>query len=75
MAIPYEWFGRARIGRRGARKQAARKNAPVDPALKLLLDRGDERLLRDAGLTRDGVLGPAGIFWHDWMRRLRHRML
>lgn len=75
MAIPNEWFGYARIWRHEARKQVAREEAPVDPALKLLLDRGDERLLRDAGLTRDDVLGPAGIFWHDWMRRLRHRML
>ncbi|MFN4764796.1 hypothetical protein ACKGJN_16830, partial [Gillisia sp. Q332] len=66
---------RARIWGCAARERAARKEAPADPALKLLLDRGDERLLRDAGLTRDDVLGPAGIFWHDWMRRLRHRML
>jgi hypothetical protein len=75
MAIPNAWFGRAGIWRRTARKLAAREKTSVDPALKLLLDRGDERLLRDAGLTRDDVLGPAGVFWHDWMRRLRHRML
>jgi len=46
-----------------------------DPALKVLIDRADDRLLRDAGLTREAVLGPAGGFWDAWARRPRHPML
>lgn len=75
MTVPVHRFARACGGRREVRKGKAPGTPPIDPALKLLVDRRDERLLRDAGLTRDDVLGPAGIFWQDWVRRLRHRML
>lgn len=75
MTVPVHWFARAGGGRREVREEKAPGTPPIDPALKLLVDRRDERLLRDAGLTRDNVLGPAGIFWQDWVRRLRHRML
>jgi hypothetical protein len=44
--------------------------APVDPALQVLLDRRDDRLLRDVGMTRHGALGEAGYFWSE-MARLR----
>ena len=43
---------------------------PVDPALQVLLDRRDDRLLRDVGMTRHGVLGEASYFWSE-MARLR----
>ena len=42
----------------------------ADPHLRALVARRDDRLLRDAGLTREEVLGPQGYFWSDW-RRLR----
>jgi hypothetical protein len=42
---------------------------PVDPALQVLLDRRDDRLLRDVGLTYHGVLGEAGYFWNELARQ------
>lgn len=42
----------------------------ADPHLRALVARRDDRLLRDAGLAREDVLGPQGYFWSDW-RRLR----
>lgn len=41
---------------------------PVDPALQVLLDRRDDRLLRDVGMTRHGVLGEASYFWSEMAR-------
>jgi hypothetical protein len=62
-------FGRAKREERDAqlRKQDAR--ASIDPALKVLLDRRDDRLLRDAGLTRESVLGEGAYFWSEWSLR------
>ena len=40
----------------------------ADPALRALVARRDDRLLRDAGLTREDVLGPQGYFWSEWAR-------
>jgi hypothetical protein len=74
MTIYRLWAGCFGQGNRcdaGARPQAPR----ADTALRLLVDRGDERLLRDAGLTRDEVLDPVGGYWSDWARRPRHPML
>ena len=39
--------------------------APSVP-LASLLDRHDDHLLADIGLTRDEVGGPAARFWRDW---------
>ncbi len=39
--------------------------APSVP-LASLLDRRDDHLLADIGLTRDEVGGPAARFWRDW---------
>ncbi|GIL02346.1 MAG: hypothetical protein BroJett030_22450 [Alphaproteobacteria bacterium] len=38
-------------------------------ALLGLLRRRDDHLLRDIGLTREELLGPARAFWSDWLRR------
>ena len=40
----------------------------IGSALRALLNRKDDRLLRDAGLTRDDVLGTEGAFWQEWSR-------
>ncbi len=68
MAMPIHWFGRAKREEHDAqpRKQ---EPAPIDPALNVLLGRPDDRLLRDAGLTRESVLGEAAHFWSEWSRR------
>ncbi|MGB6118167.1 MAG: hypothetical protein WBF87_08095 [Mesorhizobium sp.] len=34
-----------------------------DAALDRLLSRSDDRLLKDAGLTREGILGEDGAWW------------
>lgn len=39
-----------------------------DPQLRTLVARRDDRLLRDAGLTREDALGPQGYFWSEWVR-------
>ncbi len=71
MAMPIHWFGRAKREERDAqlRKQEA---PPIDPAPNVLLDRRDDRLLRDAGLTRESVLGEVAYFWSEWSRRRDH---
>ncbi|TQV74347.1 hypothetical protein [Denitrobaculum tricleocarpae] len=42
---------------------------PLDPALKKLLERGDDRLLRDVGLSSDSAFAEVAKFWADWSRR------
>ena len=39
-----------------------------DPALFGLLARRDDRLLHDAGLSREDVLGVEGAWWSEWRR-------
>ncbi len=70
MASFFHWFRRARREERDARPGKRRAWGRIDPALKVLLDRRDDRLLRDAGLTREGVLGEARYFWSE-LARLR----
>lgn len=43
--------------------------APLDPALKKLLERGDDRLLRDVGLSRESPFAEVAKFWAEWSRR------
>ena len=49
------------------RSDVAAPSAPT-PSVPLasLLDRRDDHLLTDIGLTRDDVSGPAAMFWRDW---------
>lgn len=75
MTIPWlgPWVG-SRSGPaerkpRTAQPRNAETRLAADPALKLLLERRDDRLLRDAGLTRAGVLGEAEVFWSERARR------
>ena len=42
---------------------------PLDPALKQLLERGDERLLRDIGLSRESPFAEVAKFWANWSRQ------
>ncbi len=63
------WFGRAKREERDAQPRKQEVRAPIDPALKELLDRRDDRLLRDAGQTRESVLGEVAYFWSEWSRR------
>ncbi len=69
MAMPIHWFGLAKPEKRDAQPRKQEAWAPIDPALKVLLDKPNDRLLRDVGLTRESVLGEAAYFWFEWSRR------
>ncbi len=69
MAMPIHGFGRAKREERDTQPRKLEAWAPIDPALKVLLDRRDDRLLRDAGLTRESVLGEVAYFWSEWSRQ------
>ncbi len=69
MARPIHGFGRAKREDRDAQPRKQEAWAPIDPALKVLLDGRDDRLLRDAGLTRESVLGEVAYFWSEWSRQ------
>ena len=32
-----------------------------------ILEKHDDRLIRDIGLTREEILGPERSFWRDWL--------
>lgn len=40
----------------------------ADGAFNAVLSKKDDRLLTDAGLTREEALGPEGYFWGEWLR-------
>jgi hypothetical protein len=63
------WLARPERERREAQPKKPWKWARIDPALKVLLDRRDDRLLRDVGLTRADVLGETGHYWYERSRR------
>lgn len=67
MAI--DWFPGSKQKECGMQLRKHVVQPPIDPALKVLLDRKDDRLLRDAGLTREGVLGEGAYFWIEWTRQ------
>ena len=69
MELTIRLFGRAKRQERDAQPSKQGASAPIDPALKVLLDRRDDRLLRDVGLTRENVLGDAAYFWSEWSRQ------
>jgi hypothetical protein len=69
MAISIRWLKLAEPKPREARPRKHWFWAPINPALKALLDRRDDRLLRDVGLTREDILGEAGYWWYERSRR------
>lgn len=69
MAIGLSGLEDTRTEREEAR--AARRDR-IGDALRAVLNKRDDRLLRDAGLTREDVLGAEGMFWHE---RSRERTL
>lgn len=40
----------------------------ADAALDAVMAKKDDRLLADAGLTREDVLGAEAHFWREWLR-------
>ena len=51
-----------------ARPAPRRAGMSVDAPLRAVLDKKDDRLLRDAGLTREDVLGQEETFRREWQR-------
>lgn len=45
-----------------------RRRERIGDALRAVLNRNDDRLLRDAGLTREDVLGAEGTYRHQRSR-------
>lgn len=54
--------------RRSNREERTAREGRIGAALRAVLDKRNDRLLRDAGLTREDVLGAEGMFWHERSR-------
>lgn len=65
MAMTIEWFG---VADRDRRDEPFGAGMAVDAPLRAVLDKKDDRLLRDAGLTRANVLGEEAFFRREWSR-------
>lgn len=64
MTMAIDWTGIAADPQEN--EEERRESLRADPALARLIDRQDDRLLRDAGLARDDVLGPEESFRREW---------
>lgn len=60
---------RAKSVASGAQKKIPSLLVQLDPALKELLERKDDRLLRDIGLSRESPFGEVARFWAEWSRQ------
>jgi len=69
MTMTEQWVGGAIVEAHDAKRVKRQAGNMIDPALRAVLDKPDDRLLRDVGLTRESVLGEAGRFWFEWSRR------
>ena len=65
MAISLGWLWQADKAPRRAWPRLRWPFAPIAPALKVILDKPDDHLLRDIGLTREDALGAVGSFWYE----------
>lgn len=65
MAIGLSGLEDARTRHEDARAQ---RKGRIGAALRAVLGRRDDRLLRDAGLTREDVLGAEGAYRHERSR-------
>lgn len=65
MTMAIEWSGVADIE---ARPALGKTGMTVDAPLRAVLEKTDDRLLRDAGLTREDALGPEAAFRREWQR-------
>lgn len=69
MTMTEQWVGGAIVEAHDAKRVTRQIGTWIDPALQAVLEKPDDRLLRDVGLTRESVLGDVGRFWFDWSRR------
>jgi len=62
--MPLVWTLPSRLaGTPGRRQRRQPGNVPADHAE--ILDKHDDRLIRDIGLEREDILGPQAGFWRD----------
>lgn len=54
---------RHELGPAAGNKQQAPRREPAN--FTEILEKHDDRLIRDIGLTRDEITGPQGSFWSD----------
>ncbi|MEC9342925.1 MAG: hypothetical protein VYD64_03670 [Pseudomonadota bacterium] len=47
-------------------RKPVRRDDPADHAE--ILEKHDDRLIRDIGRTREDILGPEQAFWTEWRR-------
>ena len=65
--MPFAWTSSNRLANTSRRQQRQPGNVPADYAE--ILDKHDERLIRDVGLERDDILGPQAGYWRDWEKQ------
>ena len=72
MSMAIEWSGIADIE---IRKEPRRAGMTLDAPLSAVLEKAGDRLLRDAGLTREDALGAEEAFRREWRRQRQPWML
>ncbi|WP_282607687.1 hypothetical protein [Pelagibius sp. Alg239-R121] len=75
MTMITETFGPAVQEERNDQPDTQDVNLPIAHAPKELLEKKDDRLLRDVGLARDSASGEIARFWSEWSRRRGPGML
>ena len=61
--------------RRSSREERTASEGRIGAALRAVLNKRNDRLLRDAGLTREDALGVEAAFWQQWSREKMPWML
>lgn len=69
MAMTADYFEPAQEEETDAPREDSNALARPDPALRKLLERPDDRLLKDVGLSRNDAAVEVARFWSEWSRR------
>lgn len=69
MAMTADYFEPAQEEDTNALPEDTSAPTPPGRALKQLLERPDDRLLKDVGLSRDSAAAEVARFWSEWTRR------
>ncbi len=69
MAITTDYFEPAYEEEEDAVPEESGAWTPPDPALRQLMERPDDRLLKDVGVSRESAFAEVARFWREWSRR------